>query len=118
MAWEIEGHPNGTVDKAHGMHHFFFIDRNSSSLEGAPARYQLSIQLGTGADGESCPHCGQAITRAWKLDAEGVLRDADGKEVIPREEANKILTQLSGHHERMDKHAQRHGAQVVKVSAK
>ena len=79
-------------------------------LDGKPARWHFAIQLGTGADGESCPHCHQPVKRDWKLDPEGVLRDGEGKEVVPREEARKVLAELNGFHARMDKHMARQKA--------
>jgi len=109
MAWEIESQE---VDKAEGVHRFVLVERSVITRDGNPARHHVMIMLGTGADGQSCPTCNQAVQHGHTLQSDGKLIHHTGREVVPLDEAKKVLAQLNDFHARMDAHAQLHKAPI------
>lgn len=105
MAWEIE---DQYVDKELGMHRFVLVEKTLG------ARQQFDVVLGTGHDGQSCPHCSAPVRLGWKLGEDGKLVDKDGLEVVPRTVARQRIADLNAFHARMDKHAQRHSVKTRK----
>lgn len=100
MAWEIE---EQYVDKELGLHRFVLVEKTLG------ARQRYDVVLGTGHDGQSCPHCGAAVRLGWTLDDAGKLMDGEGKEIRPRDLAKARMAALNAFHARMDRHAARHG---------
>ena len=111
MEWEIE---DEHLDKARAMHRIGLVHRGAVGADGQPARFKLSIALGAGHDGASCPHCHQPVEHGYTLDADGRLRDKDGAVHTPREIAQRYLDTLNEFHGRMDRYAAAHGVPHVK----
>lgn len=115
MAWEIE---HEHLDKARGVHRIGLIHRGAVDGSGQPARFRLSIMLGSGHDGASCPHCHQPVEMGYTLGEDGRLRDKDGREHTPREIAQGYIDALNGFHGRMEKYGQTHGVKPARAAGK
>lgn len=110
MGWEIEYEE---VDKAEGQHRFGLIEKGVKTRDGSLARFLYVIVLGTGTDGESCPHCTQKVNRGFELHADGALRHPEG-EHKPFELVQAKIAELNDFHSRMDSYTKRHGATMYK----
>lgn len=111
MSWEIE---TEELDKYEGVHRFMLIHRGVISRDGEPARYEFTIRLGIGSDGESCPHCAQPIIRDVTLTEAGGLIHVTHGEVSPHDLAKEKLAELNAFHARMDSYAAKHKATVYR----
>jgi hypothetical protein len=131
MAWEIE---EQHIDKALGLHRYILVDKTVIQRDGQPARFHYDIALGSGIDGESCPHCHAPMRRSHVLHGSGRMLLAEhleaalnephlGKriemldkadEMNPRDEVKGIIDQLNAFHDRMEKYARRHSVPVYK----
>lgn len=108
MAWEKEF---DEVDKALGVHRIGLVNRAVTTINGQPQRHLIQIVLGTGADGESCPHCGAQKQRKMALGHDGALTAEHG-EVKPHEIVADTIRSLEEFHGRMERYARRHGAPI------
>jgi len=127
MAWEIE---EQHIDKALGLHRYILVDKTVIQRDGQPARFHYDIALGSGIDGESCPHCHAPMRRSHVLHTSGRMLLAEhlekaiktpiamGIEAVPEmnphEEVRGIINQLNAFHERMEKYARLHNVPVYK----
>lgn len=131
MAWEIE---EQHIDKALGLHRYILVDKTVIQRDGQPARFHFDIALGSGVDGESCPHCHAPMRRSHVLHTSGrmllaehlekargeidTVRRAgmieDAEEMNPHNEVRGIINQLNAFHERMEKYARLHSVPVYK----
>jgi hypothetical protein len=109
MAWEKEF---DELDKDQSVHRIGLVNRAITTTDGKPARHQILIMIGTGADGRSCPHCSQPVRRGLNLTDAGELVDESGKEIKPADVVRETIQKLEAHHGRMDQYARRHGAVV------
>jgi len=109
MAWEKEF---DEVDKDQNVHRIGLVNRALTTTDGQPARHQILIMIGTGADGESCPHCRQKVRRGLTLTAAGELMTEDGKEIKPVDVVRETIQKLEEHHARMDRYARRHAVPI------
>jgi hypothetical protein len=106
MSWEIESHH---VDLAEMVHETVFVESSMQTRDGRPVRHVLQILLG--ADGVSS-------TRGFgsgnlTLEADGTLRDPDGKEVTPADLHKSMLERLNNLHHRGRAFAKKHGAKLL-----
>jgi hypothetical protein len=99
MSWEIQSEH---VDKALNLHRMMLVEKNSGAV------FPLDIMLGSGHDGQSCPHCHAPLNFGHVLNDKGMLVDKDGKELEPRQVAKSYIEKLNGFHARMDLYTQRH----------
>lgn len=111
MSWERD-RKNERVDMAQGVHFLPLINLAVKDAEGNPLRFDLRLSLGTGMDGQSCPHCHQPIAMTHTLNDRGALVDAQGVELSPEDVTEQYIRRLNGFHARMEKHAALHGAKV------
>lgn len=111
MSWEIE---EEHVDKAEGIHRYMLIERSVTTRDGHPARALFYIVLGTGADGNSCPHCHSEVKTGLVLSDDGALMHAELGEHKPHEMVKQHIAKLNAFHARMDAYAARHKATVYK----
>lgn len=111
MAWEIE---DEHVDKAEGVHRYTLIERSVITRDGAPARSLYYIVLGTGVDGNSCPHCHGEVKTGLTLGDDGALMHAELGEHKPHEMVKAHIAKLNAFHARMDAYTKRHGATLYK----
>lgn len=109
--WEIE---EEHVDKAEGVHRFMLIEHGVMTRDGHPARALFYIMLGTGADGQSCPHCHGEVKTGLKLGEDGALMHAELGEHNPHEMVKAHIAKLNAFHARMDAYTKRHNATPYK----
>lgn len=111
MTWERD-RANERVDLALGMHHLPLVNRAVKKTDGGLLTFDLKVQLGTGHDGESCPYCHQAVKRDYTLQADGMLRNSEGKELKPADVADEYVRNLNDFHARMELHARLHKVRI------
>lgn len=117
MSWERD-RKNERVDLVLGVHFLPLVNPALKNADGSPAVFDLQIRLGTGVDGQSCPHCHQPLQATHTLNDTGMLVDKDGTEMTPAKLANEYVEKLNGFHARMEKHAQRHGVKLTRGEKK
>jgi hypothetical protein len=115
MSWEIESE---VVDKAEGLHRFILIERSVINRDGQQHRYEFTIRLGMGSDGESCAHCGQPVQRDVTLAEDGSLVHATRGPVSPHDLAREKIAELNAFHSRMDAYTRKHKATLYKGPGK
>jgi hypothetical protein len=111
MSWEIQSE---SVDLAEGTHRFLLINRSVIDRSGNAATHEFTIILGSGADGSSCPHCQQPVSRGLSLGEDGSLAHPELGELKPFDMVKAHLAKLDAFHARMAAYAKRHGATVYK----
>lgn len=111
MSWEIE---KEYVDKSLGIHRFDLIERGVITQDGAPARYEFTIRLGMGTDGESCGHCNQPVKRDISVGDEGMLIHVVHGQISPHDLAKEKIAELNAFHSRMDAYVTRHKATLYR----
>jgi len=127
MAWEIE---EQHLDKALGLHRYILVDKTVIQSDGQPARFRYDIALGSGFDGESCPHCHAPMRRTHVLHESGRMLSAvhleeatkagpvtafhKVPEMNPHAEIKGVIDQLNAFHDRMEKYARLHRIPVYK----
>ena len=106
MAWQIE---TEHIDLDRMMHVTRFIEPNVKTIHGAPARYELLIQLRTeptlDADGKAVG--GEVI-----LHEDGHLRETNGEHYDHKARQAQELDKLMTNHARAKKFAANHQTQI------
>jgi hypothetical protein len=105
MAWEIE---HDFVDEQLHVHRFQLVNNAVKDAYGLPSRRTYDYLLGSGHDGQSCPHCGAAVRVGHVLQEDGTMKDRDGNVVTARARAEQHIKELNAHQNRVAAYVRHH----------
>jgi hypothetical protein len=111
--WEIE---RDFVDEHLQMHRFVLVNKALLDVKKQPARRTYDYLLGSGHDGQSCPHCKAAVVLGHTLHDDGAMRDRDGNVVTARARAEEHVKALNGQQNRVTSYLRRHRARSERVN--
>lgn len=111
--WEIE---SDFVDEGLQMHRFHLVNKAVLDANKQPARRTYDYMLGSGHNGQSCPHCHGPVHLGHVLQADGTMKDGEGNVVTAREMAKAHVAELNAHHDRVKAYVRQHKVRTGHVN--